>query len=159
MTPSRSRFRNSRLPIEPGSVEAPITAMDRGTKMGPSDAVTARRSFSPHAAIELSDSSTGKSTVYMPSSRVRVSSNPELRNTRIIWRFSGRTYALKRLMPWLRAYEVNRSSNSVPTPRPWWSSATAKATSAVDGSSARASYRPTPMKRSWAMATSAIRSW
>ncbi len=63
MKPQWRMLRKSRLPIEAGLVEAPITATARGTKIGPSEAVTARRSRSPQAAMLPADSSTGKSTV------------------------------------------------------------------------------------------------
>jgi hypothetical protein len=71
--PVVSRFSKSRAPIDPGVVEAPTTAMDRGKKMGSNEAATALFSLTSSAVLALRERSTGKSTVKTPSSRVRVS--------------------------------------------------------------------------------------
>ncbi len=73
----------------------------------------------------------------LPRSNVRATSKPASANTLSMATFSGRTRATNRSTPCAAARAASCSSRRVPMPRPWRSSATAKATSAFAGSRSR----------------------
>ena len=95
--------------------------------------------------------------VHDPAVELPATGQPALANTVSIARLSASTSAVNRAMPFWRAMVARCSRSSVQNPRPWWASATAKATSASSLPGQR-SYRASATRSSPSTATSAARS-
>ena len=130
-------FRKSSPPIEPRREEAPTTATVRGEKNGASEAATATWSRSSTASRYACVGAMLKRTSVVPPSRRRETAKPASAKTRSIGALPDMTSATKIEIPEAAAVSASCSSRRVPTPCPWSASATAKATSAEDGSRRR----------------------
>ncbi len=99
--------------------------------MAATAAVCSRRSNRSSASTV---SSVGNSTTISPGSERICTGKPLSRNTSIIRWFSGRTRASNTATPFSTAASARCASRMVPSPRPWYVSAMAKATSALPSS-------------------------
>ena len=84
-----------RLPMLWLSREAPTTARDLGRRRGRRELAAATRSRTSVRSRSAAAPSTGNSTWMLPPSKACLASNPELRNTPIIFWFSKSTSASK----------------------------------------------------------------
>ena len=107
-------------------------------------ATEASRSRSPLAARTPWVSLMSRLTPTTPCSGVPTRSmKPACRKTSSMRRFSAMVSARKRVIPAARPSSARYSSSSEPTPRPWKSSLTTKATSASPGAETMKSPTPT----------------
>ena len=119
------------LPIAAGSRDAPTTATTRGRSTGASELATAMRSRSSARSRCAAAPATGSSTWTASAPHTRCTTNPESLNTRIIAWFSGNTSALSSTNPAAAVMPARRSRIRLEIPRPWNSSSTRNAISAL----------------------------
>ena len=114
-----------------------MTATAFGQKNGRIDAAIATRSRQVTRSTLAAVGNTEKSNSTTPTAARSSTAKPESRNTSRMGRLSLWVTAQKCVKPFFTASKARRSSSSVPSPLPCRESSTAKATSALRGSTER----------------------